>query len=123
MAKGRSLPVLLAFVTALACAREDVPPELLGRWTTDDLRYADRSLEISAERISFGVGPGGRISYFVESIERESDPTNGTLYRVYYALPGESERTLEVRLPQPGQLRIENRSQIWMRQGAPTAGD
>jgi hypothetical protein len=121
MAKGRSLPVLLVFLAALACAREDVPPELIGRWTTDDSRYADRSLEITADRIIFGVGPGGRISYFTQGVEREVDAEDGTLYRVYYDLPGEAERTLDVRLQQPGELRIESRSQIWTRQQASSA--
>jgi hypothetical protein len=118
MAKGRSLPALLAFLAALACAREQVPPELIGRWTTDDPRYADRALEIGTVRISFGTGPGQRETYFVQGIERESEPELGTLYRLYYDLPGESERTLELRVPQANQLRIENRSQLWTRQHA-----
>jgi hypothetical protein len=121
MAKGRTLPVLLALVAALACAREGMPAELIGHWTTDDPRYADRSLEIRAERIAFGVGPGGHMAYLVRGVERETD-TTGELLRIYYHLPGEPERTLEVRLPQPGQLRIENRSQVWTRQGAPIGG-
>jgi hypothetical protein len=121
MAKGRTLPVLLALVAALACAREGMPAELIGHWTTDDPRYADRSLEISAERISFGVGPGGRMAYLVKGVERETD-ASGELYRVYYHLPGEFERTLELRLPQAGRLRIGNRSQNWTRLSALSAG-
>jgi hypothetical protein len=118
MAKTRSVLVLLALLAALACAREQVPPELIGRWTTDDPRYADRALEIGTKRISFGIGSGERATYVVHGIERESEPEQGTLYRLYYDLPGEPERTLEVRLPQPGLLRIENRSELWARQGA-----
>lgn len=122
MARGRRLPVLLAFVAALACAREDVPTELIGRWTTDDSRYADRPLEIEAERISFGIGPGTRMTYRVQGIEREVDAATGTLYRVYYDAPGEPERALQLRLPTPGRLRIENHSELWTREGAPSAG-
>lgn len=122
MAKGRSLPVLLALLAALACAREGVPPELIGRWGSDDPRYVDRSLEIAAEQIAFGVGLGGRMRYFVRGIEREADPTGGTLYRLYYDLPGEPERTLELRLAQPGQLQVGSRSELWTRRSAPSTG-
>jgi hypothetical protein len=121
MAKGRILPICLAFVAAIACAREEVPPELIGRWTTNDPRYADRTLEISAERVVFGVGPGGRLLYAARGVERDTD-AGGELYRLYYDLPGEPELTLELRIPQPGQLVIQNRSQLWTRAGAPTAG-
>jgi hypothetical protein len=117
MAKGRGLPVVLAICAALACAREAVPSELLGRWVTDDPRYADRSLEIDVKRIAFGVGPGTRMAYRVQGIEREHDPATGTLYRVYYDGPGEPERALQVRLPAPGHLRIENHSELWTRDG------
>jgi hypothetical protein len=122
MAGGRGLPILLAFAAAVACAREGVPIELLGRWTTDDPRYVDRSLEISAERLAFGVGPGTRLTYRVQGIEREDDPETGTLYRVYYDAPGEPERALQVRLPTAGRLRIENHDELWTRDGAPSTG-
>ena len=122
MARGRGLPVVLAFVAALACAREPVPTELIGRWTSDDPRYAERSLEIDTERLAFGVDAGIRMTYRVQGIEREVDATSGTLYRVYYDGPGERERALQVRLPTPGRLRIENHSELWTRDGAPSAG-
>ena len=122
MARGRGLPVVLAFVAALACAREPVPTELIGRWTSDDPRYAERSLEIGAERLAFGVDAGIRMTYRVQGIEREVDAASGTLYRVYYDAPGEPERALQVRLPTPGRLRIENHSELWTREGAPSAG-
>jgi hypothetical protein len=122
MAKGRSMPVLLALLAVLACVREGVPTELLGRWGSDDPRYADRSLDIGEERIAFGVGPGGRMTYYVRGVEQEPDPASGTLYRLYYDLPGEPERTLELRLPQPGRLKVGSRSELWTRRGAPSTG-
>jgi hypothetical protein len=120
MATGRFLPVL-ACVAALACAREGVPAELTGRWTTDDPRYAERSLEIGSEQIVFGVDAGSGMTYRVQGIERDVDPAAGTLYRVYYDAPGEPERALQVRLPTPGRLRIENHSELWTR-AAQSAG-
>ena len=121
MAKGRRLLVFLA-LSALACAREDVPPDLIGRWASDDPRYADRLLEINPEKIAFGLGAGGRMTYAVQGVERESDSDNGTVYRVYYDLPGEPERALELRLAEPDQLTIGSRNELWTRQGAPTTG-
>ena len=122
MARGRGLPVLVAFVAALGCAREAVPTELIGRWTSDDPRYVERSLEIGAKQVAFGVGPGTRMTYRAKGIEREVDTATGTLYRVYYDAPGEPERALQVRLPTQGRLRIENHSELWTRESAPGAG-
>ena len=122
MAMGRGLPAVLALLVALACAREAVPTELIGRWTSDDPRYSDRSLEIGPESIAFGVGSGSRMTYRVKGIERETDVATGTLYRLYYDVSGEPERTIQLRLPVAGRLRIDNHSELWMRSDAPSAG-
>jgi hypothetical protein len=122
MAKGRGLRVALALVATLGCVREAVPTELIGRWTSDDPRYADRALEIAADQLTFGVGPGMRMSYRVQGVEREADPI-GTLYRVFYDGDGEPEQALVLRLPSPGRLRIDNHSELWTRAAAPSAGD
>jgi hypothetical protein len=122
MASGRCVPVVLVLLAALACAREAVPTDLIGRWTSDDPRYLDRSLEITTEQVSFGVSGATRMAYRVQGIEREVDPATGTLYRIYYDAPGEPERALQLRLPTPGRLRIENHSELWTRAGAPRAG-
>ena len=49
MARGRSLPAALALAAVLTCAREAVPPELVGQWKSDDPRYVDRSLAIGTD--------------------------------------------------------------------------
>ena len=121
MAYGRGLLAVLVFAAAFGCSREAVPSELIGRWTTDDPRYADRALEIGTERIAFGVDPAIRIAYRAQGIEREAD-AQGILYRLYYDAPGEPERELRVRLPTPGRLRIDNHSELWTRESAPGAG-
>jgi hypothetical protein len=110
----------LVLAAALGCAREPVPTELIGRWTSDDPRYADRALEIGAEQIAFGVAAGLRITYRIQGIEREADA--GTLYRLTYDAPGEPERELRVRVPAPGRLRIDNHSELWTRAGTPATG-
>jgi hypothetical protein len=109
------------FAAVLACAGA-VPTELIGRWTSDDPRYAGRSLEIGTKQLAFGVESGIRMTYRVQGIEREVDPATGTLFHVYYDAPGEPERALQVRLPTVGRLRIENHSELWTREGAPSAG-
>jgi hypothetical protein len=107
--------VALALAAWLGCARGEMPPELIGRWTSDDPRYAERSLEIDRERLVFGVGGGLRMAYRVQGVESEADPEAGTLYLVFYDAPGEPERTLQLRLPDPGQLQLENNAARWTR--------
>jgi hypothetical protein len=121
MAMGRAVCAGFALLAVFACAREGVPTDLIGRWTTEDPRYVGRVLEIGSERLAFGIGPGSRITYRVQGIERDVDPATGTLYRVYYDAPGEPERALQVQLPTPGRLRIENHSELWTR-AAQSAG-
>jgi len=124
MAEGGGLRVALALAlaAALGCAREAVPTELIGRWTTEDARYADRSLEIGADALAFGADAGIRLTFRVQGVERENDPGAGTLYLLYYDAPGEPERILQVRLPAPGRLRLENHSELWTRSDASSAG-
>jgi hypothetical protein len=122
MARGRELSVAFALTAVLACAREGVPSELIGRWTSDDPRYADRSLEIGAETIAFDSGGGMRSAYRMQGVELEVDAGTGTLYRLYYDAAGNPENELRVRVPNPGQLRLDNHSELWTRTGAPSAG-
>ena len=122
MARGRGLPVVFALTAVLACARESVPTELIGSWTSDDPRYADRSLAIGTETIAFDSGGGMRTTYRMQGVERESDAGTGTLYRLYYDAAGNPEHELRVRVPNPGQLQIDNHSELWTRAGAPGTG-
>ena len=122
MARGRGLLVACLVATVLGCAREAVPVELIGRWTSDDPRYADRSLEIGAETIAFGAGDGMRTTYRMQGIEREVDAGTGVLYRLFYDAAGSPELELRVQLPIPGKLRIDNHSELWARAGASTGG-
>ena len=121
MARRRCVFVALLLVVVSGCSREAVPAELIGRWTSDDQRYADRSLEITDQQVIFGTGGGMRMVYRAKGVDQETDPV-GTLYQLYYDAPGEVERTLQVRLPMPGRLRIENHSELWTRAAAPSAG-
>jgi hypothetical protein len=122
MARGRGLLVAFALTAAVGCGREGVPIELTGRWTSDDPRYADRSLEIGAETVAFGLEGGMRTTYRTQGVEREIDAGIGTLYRLYYDAAGDPEHELRVRVPTPGHLRIDNHTELWTRAGAPSTG-
>ena len=122
MAKGRGLLVAFGLVAALGCGHEPVPAELIGLWTSDDPRYADRALEIGAETIAFGLQGGLRMAYRAQGSERGGDAADGALYRLYYDSPGEPERELSLRIATPGRLRIENHSELWTRSDAPSTG-
>ena len=122
MARGWGLLVAFTVVVAFGCRREAVPNELIGRWTSDDPRYAERSLEIGTETIAFGAEGGARSAYRAQGVEREGDAGTSTVYRLYYDAAGDPERELRVRLSAPGQLSIDNHSEIWTRTGASSTG-
>jgi hypothetical protein len=122
MAWGRGLLVACLCATAFACAREAVPLDLIGTWTTNDARYAGRSLEIGAETLAFGA-EGTRTTYRMQGIERVVEEGTGeTVFHLYYDHAGDAERELRVRTPQPGLLRLDNHSEVWTRSGAASAG-
>lgn len=54
--------ILISSIGLAGCAgNEDVqlPPELVGRWTTEAPKYADRYFELRADRMAvFGRGAG-----------------------------------------------------------------
>jgi hypothetical protein len=116
MARRRAAFAVLAFAIGLGCAREAVPRELIGLWTTDDPRYAGKSLSIGAEQITFGVDAGIRIDYQLLGIEREGEGADTTVVLVYDA-PGEPVRELRVRIAGPDLLQIDNHGEPWKRRG------
>ena len=124
MARGRGLRAVLVLTAALGCAREGVPADLIGRWTSDDPRYAGRSLSIGTERVNFGVEAGAQLVFRTRGIERDTDadPAQGTLYRLYYDAPGEPERELRLRVAGPDRVEIENHTGVWTRATVVTGG-
>jgi hypothetical protein len=116
MARRRAACALLALSIGLGCSREAIPADLIGVWTSDDPRYADKSLGITAEQIAFGVDPGIRVNYRVQGIEREGEGED-TTFLVFYDAPGEPERELRVRVAGPDLLEIDNHAEPWKRTG------
>ena len=116
MASRRAACALLALSICLGCAREAIPSELIGVWTSDDPRYADKSLGIAAEQIAFGVDAGIRVNYRVQGIEREGEGED-TTFHVFYDTPGEPERELRLQIAGPDLLQIDNHGKPWKRTG------
>ncbi len=73
--------VLLLLVLTLGCeepALEEVPTDLVGRWTTTEARYADRAFEITLETFYLGQGGDLFVSYAIlrtRIIQRKNQPS------------------------------------------------
>jgi hypothetical protein len=82
--------VALMALGLAGCAEpsEELPPELFGRWTTTEARYADRFFEIQSEIIRFGTGGSGSEIYSISHVAAEPHP-RGRLFRVTYLIDGE----------------------------------
>jgi hypothetical protein len=50
--------ITVSFSPACEGPREPIPEELLGTWTTDNERYADRALQFTKYAVVFHTGPG-----------------------------------------------------------------
>ena len=87
-APGTIVVVLVLVASVVGCRGEDaellIPSPLIGRWTTDDPRYVDRYLEITATSVNFGVGENRPQSYGIFKITAVPHPVRGTRYRIEY---------------------------------------
>lgn len=95
-----------------------MPAELVGTWVTTTGQYADRSLEIGQESITFGTGPGAETTGFVDDIQ--SLPEGGkVLYTISYSSDGTpSTISLYYAAADDGEtLRMKNQEQVvWKKQ-------
>lgn len=66
-------------------ALEEVPTDLIGRWTTTDARYADRASEITPDIFYLGQGDGLFVSYEILRIRlilrKDQAPVHSVEYR------------------------------------------
>ena len=94
-----------------------MPAELVGTWVTTSGPYADRSLEIGQESITFGTGPGTETTGFVDNIERLPE-TGKTLYTISYSSDGMPGKISLYYAPSEGEtIRLKNQEQIvWKKQ-------
>lgn len=89
-----------------------MPAELVGTWKTTNSQYADRSLDIGQESITFGTGPGTETTGFVDNIE--TLPEGGkTLYTISYSSDGMPQTISLYYAPAEGEtIRLQNQEQI-----------
>ena len=107
---------LLCVLSALACGGNDtLPRELLGRWVSDDPRYAGRSLSLSQRSIIFASDQTAAESFSVRDVETRREDDGSTAYEVAYGADGVGELVLRLRLSAgtPAALKIGDRSERW----------
>ena len=95
----------------------DAPPEeLVGMWSTENRRYADRAFEIHNDHLELHLGEEGGIqSHPILSVRAIQAPDSWA-YEIAYESP-QGERTLAVRLYPDGALRLRNPSDMeWRRE-------
>jgi hypothetical protein len=94
-----------------------MPAELVGTWKSTNSLYADRSLDIGQESITFGTGLGTETTGFVDDIE--TLPEDGkTLYTISYSSDGMPGKISVYYAPAEGEtLRLLNQEQVvWKKQ-------
>jgi hypothetical protein len=102
----------------LACARQQVPAELIDVWRTRAPGYEDRFLEVRPEAILFGTGGGTSSGFYLDRVEVEPDDGDRLRCTLHYRLP-EGEVT-QVQLAfepgPPATLRVGNLDEAWHRE-------
>lgn len=62
---------------------EDLPENLIGKWTTSTPGYQDRFIEITKETLTYGLGGDKKDVYFISSIKESLEGKN-ILYTISY---------------------------------------
>ncbi len=85
---GARSVLLLLLILTVGCeppALEEVPTDLIGRWTTTDARYADRAFEITPETFYLGQGDDLFVTYAILQIRvitrKDEPPVHSVEYR------------------------------------------
>lgn len=117
----RSLLVVTVACAAVACGGATIVPmpvEMIGRWETDRVEYADRYFEFTPETVVIGTGGGTRQHGTVVEVSREADNV-GLLYTVTYLDPAGVELSMGLYFDDSagGTLRLENQIQLQNQRG------
>ncbi|MDX1494251.1 MAG: hypothetical protein R3253_09340, partial [Longimicrobiales bacterium] len=92
----------------------ETPSAIVGRWATDDPRYADRAFVIDDEAFHLEVGRDSILSYRLAEIRLFETPDFNRYVLTYYTREGEAEQ--EFRLSPDGALRLKNPPDVvWTR--------
>lgn len=117
---ARSVLLLLLVLTA-GCeepALEEVPTDLIGRWTTTDSRYADRAFEITPERFYLGQGDDLFVAYPILRIRIIRRKNQAPVHSVEYRDESGDESLFQfyVSDEEGGTIRFTNqREMVWRR--------
>lgn len=106
-----------AYAVSVRKKDDGMPPELLGRWVSEDPRYADRTFSIEAATIAFGVGGTASEIHAIERVETHEDD-GAKVHTVRYRESDGAMASVELRVvpgPVPA-LRFENHSETWIRE-------
>lgn len=91
------------------------PDELVGTWSTDDPRYADRGITISEDDLRLEMGSDGQATYPIEAIHVEVADVH-RMYTIHY-LDGDDELSMDIFVFNDGSLRLRNPSEVrWTRE-------
>ena len=87
----RFLLFVICFVLGLACHREVCPSatrDLIGVWTTNDAKYADRYFEFREDgHLVFGTGEAGDVACVITDVRIEKKGGRSQDYTVTYVDP------------------------------------
>lgn len=90
------------------------PQELIGTWSTNDPRYADRTITITPERLGLGLGTGGQTVHAIIAI-RARDGEVRREYEITYAGP-EGDEAMDVFVYDDALLQLRNPPDVlWRR--------
>ncbi len=117
----RSLLVVTVACVAVACGGATIVPmpvEMIGRWETDRVEYADRYFELTPETLVIGTGDGTRQLGTIVEVSRLTDDV-GLLYTLTYMDTAGVELSMGVYFDDSagGTLRLENQIQLENQRG------
>lgn len=87
MQKRRLIAAIITLIIFIShCGDKRIASEdIIGIWKTSAPKYADRSFEITKERIIFGIGEGNFEIYFIKKIHVKQFPRDrNSLYTIIY---------------------------------------
>lgn len=93
-----------------------VPEGLLGSWTTDSPRYADRGFFITSDSLRLQLGPQLSATYPITRVRR-SGPADSAGYTITYR-QGDTEVEMGLRVDPEAGLRIANLPAVAWRRGS-----
>jgi hypothetical protein len=117
MKKRRFIAVLITLVVFVwHCGDKEIASDdVMGLWKTSAPKYADRSFEITKERITFGKGEGNFEIDLIKKIHMKQFPQDKSrLYTIYYEDDKGEENTFAFYYyhENGGVIRLKNQREI-----------